>query len=252
MKKIACVVGVFAVLAWGAPAEASEPIGIYGVIDKVVLEPNADAPTRIQIWGTFSLAKQPPGQGVTFVGPTHGYLYYSLDQGDADVCRKEWADLKKVAGTSQIIGFGSRTSLDANGHLRKPTEKPDSPDKYPLGFGLVKMREDAEYSPVRELATTPTFLTPADGDLVPPGKVELSTHNILDKRHVKAAYVFELTNAAGDKEASPQIAAGDKETKWTPKMEVKGGEKCTWSVRAVDGDWKGPAATTNFVAKGQK
>jgi hypothetical protein len=56
-------------------------------------------------------------------------------------------------------------------------------------------------------------------------------------------------NAAGEKETSQPIAAGDKETKWAPRMQVKAGEKYTWYVRAVDGEWKGPPATSMFQGK---
>ena len=52
----------------------------------------------------------------------------------------------------------------------------------------------------------------------------------------------------GKEEAT--VEAGEKETKWTPKMKVKAGEKYTWRVRATDGDWKGPVVTSGFVVKG--
>src|SRR5262245_32232762 len=32
----------------------SDPTGIYARVDKVVLEPNATTPERIQIWGAFA------------------------------------------------------------------------------------------------------------------------------------------------------------------------------------------------------
>src|ERR1043165_3395435 len=32
--------------------KASDPVGVYAVIDKVVLEPGETSPQRIQIWGT--------------------------------------------------------------------------------------------------------------------------------------------------------------------------------------------------------
>src|SRR5262245_40679557 len=42
---------------------ASDPIGIYAFVDKVVFEPNADKPERIQVWGGFALAE---GYGYTY------------------------------------------------------------------------------------------------------------------------------------------------------------------------------------------
>ena len=38
-------------------AQASDPVGIYALVDKVVYEPNDKAPERVQIWGAFSLAE---------------------------------------------------------------------------------------------------------------------------------------------------------------------------------------------------
>jgi hypothetical protein len=77
----------------------------------------------------------------------------------------------------------------------------------------------------------------------------LVARNIVDKKHAKAAYVFEIEGSDGGKETSKEVDAGDKETKWTPKMELKGGEKYTWRVYAVDGTWKGPTATAKFETK---
>jgi hypothetical protein len=61
--------------------------------------------------------------------------------------------------------------------------------------------------------------------------------------------VFELESASGDKETSDPIAAGEKETRWTPRMRVKAGEKYTWRVGIVEGRWKGPLATSTFQGK---
>ena len=82
-----------------------------------------------------------------------------------------------------------------------------------------------------------------------PGKVTLVARNILDKSHPKATYEFEVENSLGEKEVSPGIAADQKETKWSPRMEAKAGQKYTWCVRAVDGSWKGPVATSSFEGK---
>jgi hypothetical protein len=120
------------------PAFASDPIGVYALIDKVVLEPNTTSPQRIQIWGVFAVAKDPRGD--YYERAQRGYLYYSIDPAKPEVSRTEWADLKAVAGKGQAIGFGSRRL--SNGRIRKADEKPESPDTYPVGWGLVKMLTD--------------------------------------------------------------------------------------------------------------
>ena len=131
----------------------SDLIGVFARVDKVIFEPNAEAPDRVQIWGAFTLAsKENTGQ----YGPAQrGYFYYSIVPGRADVCRSEWADFKAAAGTDQIIGFGWRSS--PLGHIRKADEKPSDPDLYPLVHGLTKFsgRTAADYPPVRELRSLP-------------------------------------------------------------------------------------------------
>ena len=122
-------------LATVGPAFASDPVGVYALIDKVVLEPNGTSPQRIQIWGVFALAKGERGD--YYERAQRGYLYYTIDPTKEEVSRREWADLKAVAGTGQAIGFGARPK--ATGRIRKANEKPESPDTYPIGWGLVKV-----------------------------------------------------------------------------------------------------------------
>jgi hypothetical protein len=129
----------------------SDAIGIFARVDKVVFEPNAEAPERIQIWGAFALAGRENGN--VYRAPQRGYLYYSLKPGKEEVCRKEWADLKAVAGTDQIIGFGMRYQPV---HLRKAEDKPADPDVYPVGYGMAKMSDrGSDYPPIRDLRSLP-------------------------------------------------------------------------------------------------
>jgi hypothetical protein len=121
----------------GASAHASDPVGIYALVDKVVLEPNEQKPERVQIWGAFCFAE---GRGDAYGHPKRGYLYYKLNAENENVSRKEWADLKMVAGTQQIVAFGNRHK--DKGEIRKSDDKPKAADAYPLGFGLQKVREN--------------------------------------------------------------------------------------------------------------
>jgi len=133
VRKLFSMVLVLAAAA--VPARASDPIGIYTLIDKVVLEPASGAPERIQIWGAFALSKG--DRGDDYEPARRGYLYLTIDPAKPDVCRKEWADLKAVAGTGQAIGFGSRRGLQPR--IRPSAEKPQAADTYPIGWGLVKV-----------------------------------------------------------------------------------------------------------------
>ena len=65
-----------------------------------------------------------------------GYLYYRLSD-QKDVCLREWADLKKAAGTDQVVAFAARGR--ELGTVRKGSEKPRDPDRYPVADGLFKV-----------------------------------------------------------------------------------------------------------------
>lgn len=127
------VVGL-AILA-SLTASASVPVGVYAVIDRVVLEPADGDPQRIQIWGVFALWDETTG--MRFQRPARGYLYYSCSREQVGMCRNEWADLKSVAGTGDVVGFGSRSL--AGGRVRLVGERTSAPDGYPVQFGVVRM-----------------------------------------------------------------------------------------------------------------
>jgi hypothetical protein len=130
----------------------SDQTGIYARLDKVVLEPDRTSPERIQIWGAFSLASKQDRN--SYGPPQRGYLYFSLKPGKEEICRKEWADLKAIAGTDQVIGFGGR--FMPTPRLRKADERAADPDEYPVNFGLVRMNHrGSNYPPIRDLKALP-------------------------------------------------------------------------------------------------
>jgi hypothetical protein len=143
---IKCCGIVLALIAVGGlKARASDPAGIYALVTKVVIEPNVRQPQTIQIFGAFVMAK---GHGYEYDHAHPGYLYYKLKPGAETTCRKEWNDLRSVAGTGQIVGFASRYA--DQGRLRKTDEKASAPDVYPIAWGITKIR-DGDYEPIREL-----------------------------------------------------------------------------------------------------
>jgi len=136
----------------GTTTPYSDPIGVYALIDKVVFEPNPDAPQRIQIWGAFALASKDDRD--SYNAPIRGYLYFTCKAGKEATCLKEWNDLNAAAGTGQVIGFGGRDMTHPR--LRKSADQPSDPDEYPLNFGLVRMRDrNTDYPPVRALKSLP-------------------------------------------------------------------------------------------------
>jgi hypothetical protein len=251
MKRLVCLAVPLLALAGAAEARPPvDPIGAYVVVDKVVLEPSEGAPTRAQIWGTFVLAAD--RRGSSYGHPQYGYFYYSAEPGKEDVCRREWADFKRAAGTGTVIGFGHTYELKGLGHLRGHGEAVQLPEPYPVGNGLTKVTRGPDYPPIKELLTAPAPLDPTDGGLVPPGQMTFAVRNIPDKAHAAARYVFAVQGPGADRDPSAEVKAGDKVTKWTPKFALKAGEKYTLNVRATDGDWKGPEMTVQFTVKGQK
>ena len=136
------VVGICALAT--VALRASDMVGVYGVIEKVVLEPSDAAPQRIQIWGAFALSD---GKSGSTYGPAQrGYLYYTCPAGQEDICRKEWDDLKTVAGKDTGVGFGAR--YKENGAIRKADDKPASPDVYPIERGIMRLSAGHESLPV--------------------------------------------------------------------------------------------------------
>jgi hypothetical protein len=234
-----------ALLALTATARASDPIGIYGLVEKVVLEPSTGQPERAQVWGAFRLAKT--GGGDEYQEPAGGYLYYALVPGKEADCRREWADLKSVAGTGEVVAFGAR--YEPKGTVRKAAEKPDKPDPYALGFGLQKMAPGGRIA--KELRSLALPEAPADGGEVAAGPVTLRARHIADKERRGTQYVFAITNPAGDVETSQPLAPpADKDVaSWTPKTMVKAGEQYSWQVFAVAADWRGPVLTSTFKGK---
>jgi hypothetical protein len=134
---LVCAIGLVSV-------HASSAVGIFARVDKVVFEPNPDSPDRIQVWGVFSIA-DPANH--TFQPAARGYLYFKVDS-NVETTRNEWNDLKQVAGTGQIVAFGN---FSGPRRLRKPDEKPDSPDPYTLDFGVQKVSGSTNNPPVRAI-----------------------------------------------------------------------------------------------------
>jgi len=146
-KRLSMIFVLAAALLAVVPLGASDQVGVYCLIDRVVLEPNTTAPTAVQIWGAFSTAMpiysptNPPGSfGNASVGDVYGpvqvgYLYFKCPEGREATCRNEWTDLQSVAGKHQVVGIGGRHAT--NGRVRKVDEKPTSPDAFVLNIGVV-------------------------------------------------------------------------------------------------------------------
>jgi len=121
------------------PLPKSDPVAVYAVVDRVILAPNATSPTTIQIWGTFAVTDQKPGDN--YQSAVKGYLYYAVNPSNENASRAEWTDLQGLAGSKAIVGFGAKWQRLPIGRVRCGTESVGQPDVYPLGLGVIKMPE---------------------------------------------------------------------------------------------------------------
>jgi hypothetical protein len=142
MRKLiaAAVASVFVLFGLNA-LHASGPLGIYGIVDKVVFEPSEAAPQRLQVWGVFSVAPYSASGTPMIAAPKRGYLYYKLPAPGplADIVKKEWNDLKAAAGTGQVVAFGGSFFPTTDERVRPATEAPSTPSDYQLNTGIVKL-----------------------------------------------------------------------------------------------------------------
>jgi len=182
MKPSRTILAVTGLLVMAAHLTASGPLGIYGIVERVVLEPNEKAPERIQVWGAFAYVDGIAGEGLTVSAAKRGYLYFRLPTSadgftnhvQEEVIKKEWADLKSVAGTGQAIGFGRWGYIGGFGGLRpdmrsnmppyilegapgnpqtdlrvRPaSEAPVSPALYQTNTGIVKLAEAGSHAAI--------------------------------------------------------------------------------------------------------
>jgi hypothetical protein len=148
-----------------AHALASGQAGIYGIVERVVFEPDGRSPERVQIWGAFALIERSqtayPGytevQGQVFSNfvhskPAGGYLYFKLPEaaGQIDNARREWSDLASVAGTGQAVAFGywDRFRGDKLMRVRDKASKPENPDPYYTDVGVAKLAASGSHAKI--------------------------------------------------------------------------------------------------------
>ena len=157
-------------------AMASWPLGFFGIVEKVVFEPDQANARRVQVWGAFSYTQPDSALRSVDVTPRaeRGYLYFTIPEaaGDAErrAVRREWADLNAVAGTREAVGFGAWKSAGGftrsggpnaeaitfnpkavNGQpsklrVRPAAEAPSDPAPYVTNVGVVRLAADGSHA----------------------------------------------------------------------------------------------------------
>ena len=90
-----------------SPLLASGTVGIYAVVERVVFQPNEDAPERIQVFGAFAFQDSLRAGSSAFTTPERGFMYFRLPEGASrTTAQREWEDIASVAGTGEAIAFG--------------------------------------------------------------------------------------------------------------------------------------------------
>jgi hypothetical protein len=180
MRRLTLLVVLVAI---SASVFASGRIGFYGIIEKVVFEPDETAPERLQVWGAFMYVDGGASKNFGVSAAKRGYLYFKIkslhsgftSQAQIDLNKKEWADLKAVAGTGQAVAFGSYGYIGSFGVLepggvaappsflfenrpsggdqadvrvRPATEAPSNPATYQTETGVVKLNEAGSHANV--------------------------------------------------------------------------------------------------------
>jgi hypothetical protein len=140
LPKVTAVAALLALATIGV--SASDQVGAYCIVKNVVMTPDEAQPAAVQIWGACALATGGMADDHTYTpswysAPQAGYLYYRVTAGKEEIARREWKDLKSVAGTGEIVAFGGRYAK--MGHMRSGDEKPTGPEPYPIQMGVVKM-----------------------------------------------------------------------------------------------------------------
>ena len=181
-KVIGCVV-LALVVAASAMVGASGGIGYYGIIERVVFEPTEKDAERIQVWGAFAYVDLASPNGIATSRAQRGYLYFRVRSDiegftsakQIELNRREWADLKAIAGTGQAIGFGSWGYIGGFGVLdpgtvaarpsflyeskpsggaladlrvRPASERPANPATYQTEIGIVKLSENGNHKAI--------------------------------------------------------------------------------------------------------
>lgn len=150
MKPAMKVVGlsVVAALFVVATVKASDPVGVYAMVERVVFEPSEAAPKSVQIWGVFTPSVEPPRPTYkpeqAYGEVQKGYMYFTCAADKAAMCAAEWSDLKTVAGKMEAVGFSTRWAR-SKARVRPATETPASPDVYESNVGVVKVGKYGDY-----------------------------------------------------------------------------------------------------------
>jgi hypothetical protein len=112
-------------------------VGIYAIVSQVMFEPN----DCVRISGIFVVPVRMSSGA--YQKPQRGYLYLTFEPGAEQAIRRDWNELKAIAGSGHVVAFGQYwvpNPYDPQGnphHSLEVTVHPESeigatPDVYPI------------------------------------------------------------------------------------------------------------------------
>lgn len=228
----------------------SDPAGVYAVLDRVVLQPSAEAPTSVELHGAFALAEGYRGQ--YYRAPQVGVLRFQLGK-DGPASVQQWRELAAVAGTGQIVAFGSRyeqgKGKDALA-VQAPEAVPAALTPFATGWGVHRLT-NVNYGSARELSLLPRCASADIGRERAhehwPQRTVVFTATNCAAGDEDLRYVFRAETSDGDRFTSGLIAPGKGITTWTTELALRVGETVTWSVHVVGAKVeRAPVASSTF------
>jgi hypothetical protein len=132
-------------------------VGIYAIVDQVTFEPNGSSPNFVRISGVFVVPVRMSSG--SYQRPQKGYLYFRIAPGTEQATRRDWSELRAVAGSGKVVAFGDywvpnpddpqgnpHHSLEVTVHAEGDSA---TPEVYPIPGGVMKA-EDMLRGPNRE------------------------------------------------------------------------------------------------------
>jgi len=173
MKSRQAILLLFGILCLSLRVTASGPVGVYGIIEKVIVEPDQPGRNemRFQLWGAFAYVDGAAG-GLGISEVKKGYLYFTVPNPLPATELAELNDLKAVAGTGQAVGFGKwgytgtfeslqpaapstnppHIFQSVGGYtdlrVRDASEAPAAPARYQTNAGVVKLPNQGSHSEI--------------------------------------------------------------------------------------------------------
>jgi hypothetical protein len=231
---IACAFATLAIVPFPPP---SEPTGVFALLDKVVLLPDREQATSVELHGAFAVAEG--GRGDYYRAPRTGVLRFTAGA-DAAESRKQWRDLAQHAGKGTVVAFGFRHEMNADGkvpvRVLAADEAPGTLPPFTTAIG-VHVIQNHEWGPVRELLLLPRCL-PVEIDPQrrhpewPSRALVFQCTNCI-AGDTDLRYVFTVETSDGDRFASGPVTPGKGLTAWRTDVALQLGERVTWSVQVV-------------------